>query len=470
MKNNITAILRVKNEAGNIRECLDSIRPFVDSAVVVDDNSTDNTLAIAKSDPLVSHAVCIPKPYFHEGLDLSTALSIAQLTQPDWILKVDADEIWEPRFAQYIKKLIAIPDAKAFAFHYCNIVDGKKNYDLYPFRWALFKNDPKKIFYWLTKYHTPVPHMDEIPGQWILTNLRIQHNGYIDKKKKIEQARKLGYVFGDYLTPRYKWNSKITSPVSLKYTPRPDWIPKSITDLKNETWVPRENDKRFPDFHNQIERTEFMNDYALRHLMWPEALQEVEPFMHEASLSSSFLLRIGITLIAVNRIDEAAAYLQKTKTGHDAVVASFLMENASRLKNSLPNHIDDLCDITQNNQDKMWHRLTKMISQYNYHRIAIYGAGKFWAKMYQFLAQAPDLTDFLLIDDQQCGQDTLTGKPIKNSSELPDIKPDCIILATDSFTNEMRSNLSTVFQNKNMPPILAYPFLDITTDSASNDL
>jgi glycosyltransferase involved in cell wall biosynthesis len=46
-KNNISVTVRTFNEEMNIRECLESVS-WADEIVIVDSNSTDNTVAIAK--------------------------------------------------------------------------------------------------------------------------------------------------------------------------------------------------------------------------------------------------------------------------------------------------------------------------------------------------------------------------------------------------------------------------------------
>ena len=43
----LTAVVLAKNEENNIEKCLDSLK-FCNEILVIDDNSTDNTIEIAK--------------------------------------------------------------------------------------------------------------------------------------------------------------------------------------------------------------------------------------------------------------------------------------------------------------------------------------------------------------------------------------------------------------------------------------
>jgi len=93
----LTAALRVKNEEANLPRCLANLERFCDHIVAYDDGSTDRTLQILKSHPKVRHVVSFEKDFYHETMDRSIALALAALTEPDWILRIDADEEFEER-------------------------------------------------------------------------------------------------------------------------------------------------------------------------------------------------------------------------------------------------------------------------------------------------------------------------------------------------------------------------------------
>jgi glycosyltransferase involved in cell wall biosynthesis len=80
----ISAVIITKNEAVNIRACLESIR-WVDEIIVVDSGSTDETVAICRG--FTDHVHLYPWLGF--GPQKNLALSHAGM---DWILSLDADE------------------------------------------------------------------------------------------------------------------------------------------------------------------------------------------------------------------------------------------------------------------------------------------------------------------------------------------------------------------------------------------
>ncbi len=94
----LSAIVIVKNEAGNIADCLDSLA-FCDERIVVDGGSTDHTvrLAEAKGARVVSH------PWEGFGAQKGFALSLAG---GDWVLSIDADERVSPALAAQIRAAI----------------------------------------------------------------------------------------------------------------------------------------------------------------------------------------------------------------------------------------------------------------------------------------------------------------------------------------------------------------------------
>ena len=84
----------VKNEAGVIRRCLDSVLPFIDYWVIVDTGSTDGTQDIIRA-----HLRDVPGELHERGWrdfasNRSEALVLAQ-GQADYILIIDADDVLE---------------------------------------------------------------------------------------------------------------------------------------------------------------------------------------------------------------------------------------------------------------------------------------------------------------------------------------------------------------------------------------
>lgn len=95
----LSVVIITKNEAGRIRECLGSVASWAEEIIVLDDDSTDDTVSIAKSftDKVFRRAMDI------EGKHRNYAYSLA--SQP-WILSLDADERVTPQLQVEIITLL----------------------------------------------------------------------------------------------------------------------------------------------------------------------------------------------------------------------------------------------------------------------------------------------------------------------------------------------------------------------------
>ncbi|NIA14307.1 MAG: tetratricopeptide repeat protein [Nitrospiraceae bacterium] len=90
----------VKNEAGCLGHCLDSVRGVADEIVVCDTGSSDDTMAIARS--YGARVLQIP---WNDDFAEARNRSIAAVTG-DWILHLDADEALDPEGAGRIRALV----------------------------------------------------------------------------------------------------------------------------------------------------------------------------------------------------------------------------------------------------------------------------------------------------------------------------------------------------------------------------
>lgn len=83
----------VYNEEAEIVDLLQSVRPYVDTIIVSDDGSEDNTVAIASDTGMVDVMVTGP----HLASCEETRIRGFQFVQEDWVLILDADEriMWD---------------------------------------------------------------------------------------------------------------------------------------------------------------------------------------------------------------------------------------------------------------------------------------------------------------------------------------------------------------------------------------
>ncbi len=111
MSGGITAIVLARDEAVHIGRCIERLKPLADRIIVVDSFSSDSTVTLAKTagaevwnNVFVNHAAqfqwTIDRLDQHEG----------------WIIRIDADEWFEPAAISALRKRIAFapPDLGAF--------------------------------------------------------------------------------------------------------------------------------------------------------------------------------------------------------------------------------------------------------------------------------------------------------------------------------------------------------------------
>lgn len=115
----LTLSMVVKNEENRyLEQVLHSVYDYIDCAVIIDDASTDSTIAICKSilkeklilienrNSMFNNEVTLRKLQWEETIK----------TQPDWILFLDADELFEDRAKNVIPQLIRERAVDAYTF------------------------------------------------------------------------------------------------------------------------------------------------------------------------------------------------------------------------------------------------------------------------------------------------------------------------------------------------------------------
>ncbi|MFH1360923.1 MAG: glycosyltransferase family 2 protein [Candidatus Omnitrophota bacterium] len=103
----VSVVVITKNEEENIRTCLESVHGWVDETVIVDDESTDRTVELARE---------FTDKIFHrkmenEGIHRNWA---HQQTRNEWILSLDADESVTEELKQSIIQTIPNTEVDAF--------------------------------------------------------------------------------------------------------------------------------------------------------------------------------------------------------------------------------------------------------------------------------------------------------------------------------------------------------------------
>ena len=101
----LVAIILAFNEARHLPRCLTSLEGVVDSVLVVDCFSTDDTVAIAEA-----HGATVVQ---HKWVNYATQFNWAldQLDEDsDWVLRIDTDEYLTPQLATEIRERLSTLD------------------------------------------------------------------------------------------------------------------------------------------------------------------------------------------------------------------------------------------------------------------------------------------------------------------------------------------------------------------------
>jgi len=165
-------------------ECLTSLSALVDEIVILDDGSSDETVSICRSLPKVTRLVRWAKSFFHEGLDRNVVLALAKDTEPDWLMMMDIDEVFEPQLAAVLPAMLQQEEYVVWGFRMLHFWRGKEHYRV-DGKWGeetrghihprLFRNQPG-LYYPPQLIHGA--HILGLEGRAALSDVFIRHYGY----------------------------------------------------------------------------------------------------------------------------------------------------------------------------------------------------------------------------------------------------------------------------------------------------
>ena len=196
-KNRLVAIYRVKNAADTLLESLDATARFADRIVVLDDGSTDETGTICKNHRAVSVYEYQDLP-FDERRDRNHLLELASRCNPDWIIAIDGDEVFEMDRARAERlMLLADPHVKVLGFHWYTFWEAEHDW----FRadgifgrmsgYRMFRAEPCQKITAGTENGLHCGNIPVFPRDTCrYTDIRVRHLGY-----DTEQRRLAKYAF-----------------------------------------------------------------------------------------------------------------------------------------------------------------------------------------------------------------------------------------------------------------------------------
>jgi glycosyltransferase involved in cell wall biosynthesis len=210
--NKLTAMMQTRNESGAyLPQVLEQLSAFVDHIVIVDDASTDDTVAVCRSFPKVVRLVQLPQSLFHEEWKLRALLwKAAVSTSPDWLLSVDADELYEQKAIDAMPGLINQDRFDWVGFRFYDFWNDTHYRD--DELWSIHHRHTVTLVRYLPGYPYPYPQLDHhaprfsptcgaLPG--LLTDLRVKHMGWAgDWEHKLRKYHRY-----KAMDPEGKWGS-----------------------------------------------------------------------------------------------------------------------------------------------------------------------------------------------------------------------------------------------------------------------
>ena len=201
----ITLSMVMKNEADRyLRRVLENAKTYITDAVIIDDGSTDNSVQMCREilHDIPLHIVQNKISKFSNEYELrKQQWEETAKVNPDWIVILDADEIFENKFATEVQELIKKPNVDAYYFRLYDLWDEyhyrddrfwqAHNY----YRPFLVRYRPEMSYVWneTAQHSGRLPkNINQLPYE--LSLLRLKHYGWArkeDREAKYDRYMKL---------------------------------------------------------------------------------------------------------------------------------------------------------------------------------------------------------------------------------------------------------------------------------------
>lgn len=125
----LVAGMLVKNEANRfLGQVIDAISIFADELVVLDDQSSDNTVQVVLNRTTIPTFIHYVRP--EDGVSFANEVTLRKmlyakvlLRRPDWLIIIDADEVYHPASREAFQALMSRTDVDIWGFRLYDMWD-----------------------------------------------------------------------------------------------------------------------------------------------------------------------------------------------------------------------------------------------------------------------------------------------------------------------------------------------------------
>ena len=203
-KINLLLSIIVKNEADRyLDQVLESAKKYVDFILIIDDVSTDGTVALCEERLRgFPHKIIARKTslFENEGKARNFQWKECQKLEPEWIMILDGDELFEAAMVDHIEAMLA-SDKDAFYFRlydFWNATEYREDrlWQAHHYYRPFMMRNKQEIDY---TYPDVERHCGRFPSEithfpYALSNVRLKHMGWskeIDRQRKYEHYLKI---------------------------------------------------------------------------------------------------------------------------------------------------------------------------------------------------------------------------------------------------------------------------------------
>ncbi len=169
----ISVVLIVKNEQDVLARCLESVT-WADEIVVYDTGSTDGTREVARR-----FTELVVEGYWDDDFAAARNRALAHASQ-QWVLSIDADEIFESR-PSTLRKHLARGRASVYGLRIAN--EAETSLDQ-PYEFTATRVFTRADHHWGERLHEQVyDDAGRLTGGPVLAGIRLRHTGYLDGER-----------------------------------------------------------------------------------------------------------------------------------------------------------------------------------------------------------------------------------------------------------------------------------------------